>query len=132
MTILLTTAVLIHIVNAQAVFDTAVVDRVAAANGVSSDRLIQHLSSHQSAVSEGPGADTLVYEWRKYHPGNPLVARTDQWYVCTVRLSIWAQFESALDQDLTPVRAVHDSQAQSILSDTQPLNQHAAMLLYRD
>ena len=107
---------------------------VAEDHGVPAADLRALLERHQSTVRENPGADSLVYEWRKYHPGDPLVARTESWYVCAVRDAVWAEFAAALDADLAAVRAVHDRQARTLVSaaDDDPFEAGSAMLLARD
>ena len=112
-------------------FDTDLVETVARERAVSVDDLRAALDRHQSTVRENLGADSLVYEWRRYHPGDPLVARTVEWYVCAVRPAIWAEFETALDIDLAAVRAVHDRQARRLVADERPFEDHAAMVLVR-
>lgn len=112
-------------------FDADLVEAVARERAVSVAELRATLDRHQSTVGENPGADSLVYEWRRYHPGDPLVARTEEWYVCAVRPAIWAEFETALDTDLASVRAVHDRQARRLVDDDRPFEDHAAMLLVR-
>lgn len=112
-------------------FDTDIVETVARERAVSVTDLRAALDRHQSTVRENPGADSLVYEWRRYHPGDPLVARTEQWYVCAVRPSIWTEFETALDTDLASVRLVHDRQARRLVDDERPFEDHAAMVLLR-
>lgn len=112
-------------------FDADLVETVARERAMSVASLWAALDRHQSTVAENPGADSLVYEWRRYHPGDPLVARTEEWYVCAVRPAIWAEFETALDTDLTAVRAVHDRQARRLAADERPFEDHAAMVLVR-
>lgn len=112
-------------------FDADIVETVARERGVAVADLRAALGRHQSTVGENPGADSLVYEWRRYHPGDPLVARTEDWYVCAVRPAIWAEFETALDTDLAAVRAVHDRQARRLVDDEHPFEEQPAMLLAR-
>ncbi len=101
----------------QSGFEERVVRAVAEEYAVPVADLRALLERHQSAVRENPGADSLVYEWRKYHPGDPLVTRTESWYVCAVRASVWTEFAAALDTDLGAVRAVHDRQARAVVPD---------------
>ena len=114
-----------------ATFDADLVEGVARERSVSVGELRAALDRHQSTVGENPGADSLVYEWRRYHPGDPLVARTDDWYVCAVRPSIWTEFETALGVDLAAVRAVHDRQARRLVDDPDRFEDNPAMLLAR-
>lgn len=117
--------------NGRARFDEDVVAAVARERAVPAAALRDLLERHQSTVRENPGADSLVFEWRRYHPGDPLVARTTDWYVCAVRSSVWDEFAAALGADLDGVRAVHDRQARSMVADREPFDRHEAMLLAR-
>lgn len=112
-------------------FDEEIVTDVARTRGLSSTALRTLLERHQSTVRENPGADSLVYEWRRYHPGDPLVARTPDWYVCAVRPAIWDEFATAMGADLGAVREVHDRQARKVVEDHDPFEELAAMVLAR-
>lgn len=117
-------------------FDGDLVTAAAERHGLSESALRRLLARHQSTVRENPGTDSLVYEWRKYHPGDPLVARSESWYVCAVRPSVWAEFASMLDADdpddaLDAVRAVHDGQARRLVDDHAPFDDREAMVLGR-
>ena len=109
------------------------VEAVAEAHAVPVGDLWTLLERHQS-VRGNPGADSLVYEWRKYHPGDSFVTRTDDWYVCAVRAGVWDEFAAALDADLTVVRAVHDRQARALVpgSEHDAFEDAEVMLLARD
>jgi hypothetical protein len=123
-------------VTTQFSFDGDLVTAAAERHGLSESALRRLLARHQSTVRENPGTDSLVYEWRKYHPGDPLVARSESWYVCAVRPSVWAEFASMLDADdpddaLDAVRAVHDGQARRLVDDHAPFDDREAMVLGR-
>jgi hypothetical protein len=131
-------AVVLSPVTTQFSFDADLVTAAAERHGVSESVLRTLLSRHQSIVHENPGADSLVYEWRKYHPGDPLVARSESWYVCAVRPTVWAEFASVLDTGdsdsdapLDAVRAVHDGQARRLVDDHAPFEDREAMVLER-
>jgi hypothetical protein len=123
-------------VTTQFSFEGDLVTAAAERHGLSESALRRLLARHQSTVRENPGTDSLVYEWRKYHPGDPLVARSESWYVCAVRPSVWAEFASMLDADdpddaLDAVRAVHDGQARRLVDDHAPFDDREAMVLGR-
>jgi len=123
-------------VTTQFSFDGDLVTAAAERHGLSESALHTLLARHQSTVQENPGADSLVYEWRKYHPGDPLVARSESWYVCAVRPSVWTEFASVLgvsdsDSALDAVRAVHDEQARRLVDDHAPFQDREAMVLGR-
>lgn len=96
-----------------AAFDDEVVEAVASEEGVDADELAALVARHQESVRELPGVTDLVYEWRKYLPYDPLVARTDEAFHLVVLPAVWEEFErggfSAAEVGL--LRAVHDRQA---------------------
>jgi hypothetical protein len=95
-------------------FDDDIVAAVAERTGTSADALRALLRRHQQSARDFPGIDNLVYEWRKYLPYDPVVARTDAAFHCVVLPEVWGDFGDALevnDSEFEQLLAVHDRQA---------------------
>lgn len=96
-----------------AVFDDGVVEAVAGEVGLAATDLRELLRRHQRQMRELPGAENLVYEWRKTFPWDALVERREDAYLLAVSVSIWPEFGDALDfseAELDAVKRVHADQ----------------------
>jgi hypothetical protein len=103
-----------------AVFDAAVVEAVVAGTEFGPADLRRLVRRHQEEMREFPGVDDLVYEWRKYYPYDPLVARTDRAFHVVLLAEVWDEFADRLD--LTPAEqealmAAHDRQARAAAAE---------------
>lgn len=119
-------------------FDDEVVAAVAERTGTSTAELRTLLRRHQESAREFPGVDNLVYEWRKYLPYDPVVARTDAAFHCVVLPEVWGDFGDALgvdDSEFERLLAVHDRQARRAAEergeDTAVFDGGTPMLLTR-
>jgi hypothetical protein len=119
-------------------FDDDIIAAVADRTDADPDRLRTLLRRHQESARDLPGIDNLVYEWRKYLPYDPVVARTDEAFHCVVLPEVWADFADALDiddADFERLLAVHDRQARRAAEDrgesTEPFDGATPMLLTR-
>jgi len=120
-------------------FDDDIVVAVAERTDGGPDHLRELLRRHQQSARDFPGVDNLVYEWRKYLPYDPVVARTDEAFHCVVLPEVWADFADTLDiddADFERLLAVHDRQArraaESRDESTEPLDGATPMLLTRE
>lgn len=98
-------------------FEERVVAAVARERGVDPAALRELVERHQASVRDSPGVDDLVYEWRRYLPYDPLVARTDEAFVCVVFASIWEEFADGMgieDDEREALMAVHRRQARRL------------------
>lgn len=117
-----------------AAFDDEVVEAAAAEVDCSPDALRDLVRRHQALVRETPGVDDLLYEWRKYYPSDPLVARTDRAFHVVLRDRVWTEFTDRLA--LSPAErrallAVHERQARAEADDGGVLDGGAPMVLTR-
>jgi len=123
-------------------FGASVVDRVfgvalaavADDHPIASSRLREVVVAHQRGVHEAPGVDDIVYEWRRYFSGDPLLGRTDDAYVVTVPESVWAEFERAHDLDESTaraLRAVHAETAEGLDAPPDRREGYAPIVLLR-
>lgn len=95
-------------------FDDATFEAVAARTGTDPAALRALVRRHQESARDLPGIDDLIYEWRKFLPYDPVVARTGDAFHCVVLPTVWDDFADALDlddADLERLLAVHDRQA---------------------
>jgi hypothetical protein len=95
-------------------FDDAVFEEVAERASGDPTALRALARRHQKTVRNLPGVDNLVYEWRKFLPYDPVVARTEAAFYCVVLPEVWGDFADALDladADFERLLAVHDRQA---------------------
>lgn len=96
-----------------AAFDDAVVEAVASEADIETADLLELLRRHQAQMRDLPGAENLVYEWRKAFPWDVLVERREEAYLLTVAASVWPEFGDALDfsdAELDAVKRVHADQ----------------------
>ncbi|WP_276261415.1 hypothetical protein [Haloglomus litoreum] len=119
-------------------FDADILAAVAGRTGTDPAHLRELLRRHQQSARDLPGVDNLVYEWRKYLPYDPVVARTEAAFHCVVLPEVWADFAEALDiddADFERLLAVHDRQARRAAEargeSTEPFDGATAMLLTR-
>jgi hypothetical protein len=99
-----------------AVFDDAVVEAVAREHDIDAEALRDLLARHQEGMRELPGAENLVYEWRKAFPWEVVLERRDDAYLTDVREGVWPEFADALgfgEADLAAVMAVHARQVEA-------------------
>jgi hypothetical protein len=120
-------------------FDDDIVATVADRTDADPDRLRALLRRHQQSARELPGIDNLVYEWRRYLPYDPVVARTDEAFHCVVLPEVWADFADTLDvddADFERLLAVHDRQARRAAEargeSTEPFDGATPMILTRE
>jgi hypothetical protein len=120
-------------------FDADIVDAVAERTDTDPAHLRDLLRRHQQSARDLPGVDNLVYEWRKYLPYDPVVARTDEAFHCVVLPEVWADFADTLDIDdanFERLLAVHDRQARRAAEargeSTESFDGATAMLLTRE
>lgn len=94
-------------------FDGEVIEAVAAETGRDPAAVRELVARHQRAVRENPGVADLVYEWRRYLPYDPLVARADDAYHLVVLPRVWEDFGRAgfSERELDRLGRVHDRQA---------------------
>lgn len=95
-------------------FEDAVFEAVTERTGADPAALRALVQRHQESARDLPGVDDLIYEWRKFLPYDPVVARTDEAFHCVVLPTIWDDFADALDLDdgeRERLLAVHDEQA---------------------
>lgn len=117
-----------------AAFDDAVVDAAAAEVDCTPDALRDLVRRHQLLVRENPGVDDLLYEWRKYYPYDPLVARTDRAFHVVLRDRVWTEFTDRLalsDAEREALLAVHERQARAEADDESVFEGGAPMVLTR-
>lgn len=86
-------------------FDDDAIDATAADHDVDSRELTDLVNRHQDAVAALPGADDLVYEWRK-HYDDPIVERTADAYYLRAPEWVWGEFADYLDLDETAREAL--------------------------
>lgn len=120
-------------------FDPDIVEAVAERTDTDPGHLRELLRRHQESARDLPGVDNLVYEWRRYLPYDPVVARTDEAFHCVVLPSVWADFADSLDiddADFERLLAVHDRQARRAAEargeSTEPFDGATPMLLTRE
>jgi hypothetical protein len=120
-------------------FDADIVESVAERTDTDPAHLRDLLRRHQVTARDLPGIDNLVYEWRRYLPYDPVVARTDEAFHCVVLPEVWGDFADALDiddSDLERLLAVHDRQARRAAEargePTDPFDGATPMLLTRE
>lgn len=95
-------------------FDDDLIDEVATEVGLTPPALRELVDRHQAAVRDTPGVDDLVYEWRRFYPYDPVIARTDTAYIVAPDETVWDEFATALDLPPTEREAlmtVHARQA---------------------
>ena len=121
-----------------AVFEDALIEDVAAAHDVSTDRLTELARSHQSNVRDLPGVDNIVYEWRNHFHLDPLLVRTEDAYYLALPDHVWEEFAddfAADDGELSALRALHEAQSRAdapeIGLDTSRLDGDGAVVLVR-
>lgn len=117
-----------------AAFDDGVVEAVAAETGVPLGTLRDLIRRHQRLIRENPGVDDLLYEWRKYYPYDPLVARTDRAFHVVLLERVWREFTDRLcvsDAERRALLAVHDRQARTEAADGDVFEGGAPMVLTR-
>lgn len=117
-----------------AAFDDRVLEATAAEVDYSPDALRELVRRHQALVRETPGVDDLLYEWRKYYPYDPLVARTDRAFHVVLRDRVWTEFTDRLGLSSAERRAllaVHERQAHAEADDGNVLEGGAPMVLTR-
>lgn len=119
-------------------FDDDIIAAVADRTDADPDRLRTLLRRHQESARDLPGIDNLVYEWRKYLPYDPVVARTDEAFHCVVLPEVWGDFADSLDiddRDFEQLLTVHDRQARHDAEarggSTEVFDGATAMLLTR-
>lgn len=119
-------------------FDDDIVTAVAARMDTTAAALRDLLRRHQRSARDFPGVDNLVYEWRKYLPYDPVVARTDEAFHCVVLPEVWGDFADSLDTDdreFEQLLTVHDRQARHDAEargeSTEVFDGATAMLLTR-
>lgn len=119
-------------------FDADILEAVAERTGTGPARLRDLLRRHQESARDMPGVDNLVYEWRKYLPYDPVVARTDEAFHCVVLPEVWGDFADVLDvddADFERLLAVHDRQARRAAEargePTEPFDGATPMILTR-
>lgn len=96
-----------------AAFDDNVVTAVASEADIEAADLRELLRRHQAQMRDLPGAENLVYEWRKAFPWDVLVERREEAYLLTVATAVWPEFGDALgfsDAELDAVKRVHADQ----------------------
>lgn len=120
-------------------FDTDIIEAVADRTGTVPDNLRDLLRRHQQSARDLPGIDNLVYEWRRYLPYDPVVARTEEAFHCVVLPEVWADFADTLDiddSDFERLLAVHDRQARRAAEtrgeSTEPFDGATPMILTRE
>jgi hypothetical protein len=117
-----------------AAFDDATFDRVSEETGVPADRLRRLARRHQKGVRELPGVEDIVYEWRNHFHMDPMVERREELYVLALPAHVWEEFEDGLDCSsaaFDALKAVHDRQARTLVTDTDRLDTDAALVLTR-
>lgn len=115
-----------------AAFDDAIVADVAHERDLDPSALRALVRRHQEAVRSLPGADGLVYEWRKAFADDPLLERRPDAYFLALPGHVWPEFASTLDADgeaLAALRDVHERLVRRELGDV--LDDREAMLLVR-
>jgi hypothetical protein len=120
-------------------FDDDIIAAVAERTGTEPAHLRGLLGRHQQSVRDLPGVDNLVYEWRKYLPYDPVVARTETAFHCVVLPEVWGDFADTLDiddADFERLLAVHDRQARRSAeargASTEPFDGATPMILTRE
>ncbi|MFB6171818.1 MAG: hypothetical protein ABEJ23_04740 [Haloarculaceae archaeon] len=116
-----------------AAFDDAVVEAAADDLARSPAALRELVRRHQELVRETPGVADLLYEWRRYYPDDPLVARTDRAAVVLLHDRVWSEFTDRLaldERDRRALLAVHERQARAEVGD-DALTDGAPMVLTR-
>ena len=120
-------------------FDDDILTAVAERTGTEPTRLRDLLRHHQASARDLPGIDNLVYEWRKYLPYDPVVARTEEAFHCVVLPEVWSDFADVLevdDEDFERLLAVHDRQARRAAAargeSTEPFDGATPMILTRE
>lgn len=101
-----------------AAFDDDVVTAVASEADIEAADLRELLRRHQAQMRDLPGAENLVYEWRKAFPWDVLVERREEVYLLTVAAAVWPEFGDALgfsDAELDAVKRVHADQLAAIV-----------------
>jgi len=99
-----------------AVFETEVIEAVATESDCSADDVRVLVRRHQQGMREFPGVDDLLYEWKKYYPYDPVVARTDRFVHVVLFPEVWDEFADRLDltdAEQEALMAVHDRQARA-------------------
>jgi hypothetical protein len=117
-----------------AAFEDAVFESVASDTGQNADDLRKQVRRHQEHVRDLPGVDDIVYEWRNHFHLDPLVHRTDEVYVLALPEHVWDEFADPLDvtpDNLRTLKTVHDRQARTLVTDTDRLEDDAALVLTR-
>jgi len=121
-----------------AVFDADVIEAVAAEADLEPAAVRAVVRRHQEGMRESPGVDNLVYEWRKYYPYDPLVARTDRACHVVLLAEVWDEFADRLDlsaAEQEALMAVHDRQARADAvergEDTEVFDDAAPLLVSR-
>lgn len=115
------------------VFGAAIED-VAADEPIGASPLREAVVSHQRGVHDAPGVDDIVYEWRRYFAGDPLLVRTDDAYVVTIPASVWAEFERDHDFEESTaraLRAVHAAAAERLATPPDEREEFAPIVLLR-
>ncbi|WP_135819608.1 hypothetical protein [Halostella litorea] len=95
--------------------------RSAAADaGVDADDLRALLSRHQEGMSDLPGVDGLVYEWRTTLREDPLAFADGEAYYVALPRRIWRQFadhHDMSDAEFEAVLSVHEATARAAAPD---------------
>lgn len=119
-------------------FEVAVLETVADEHGFDTAALRELCRRHHAHAASMPGIDELVYEWRRFLPYEPLVARTADAFHLAVEPSVWSEFGDQLGfetGELAALRALHDRQARRDADrrgdDVTPFDERAAMVLAR-
>lgn len=93
-------------------FDDEVIRAVAGTNNVDEEQLRSALADHQQTMSDTPGVENLVYEWRKRFDKSVL-HRTPETFYMAVDETVWEEYGAHLGFDdylLAAVVAVHQEQ----------------------
>lgn len=91
-------------------FDEEHLAAVASEYPVTAERLRELLDEHQAVMERLPGAENLVYEWRKQFDATVL-ARSEGWYFVAAPEWAWDEFADTLevnDAEMTALAAVHE------------------------
>jgi hypothetical protein len=117
-----------------AAFDDEIIAATSADSDIGKNVLRAIASAHQNGVRDLPGVDDIVYEWRNQFHQDPIVHRTETVYVLAVQSHVWEEFGDALDisaAELDCLKALHDRQARTLVSDTSRFDSDDAVVLTR-
>ncbi len=96
-----------------ATFDDGLIEGVAADRGVDPDALRAAVRDHQRGMDDLPGAENLVYEWRRRFDG-ALLERTDAAYHLAAPEDVWTEFGDHLSLSVDLLSALRETHRRTV------------------